>query len=97
MMLSGHPPPPHVPAADPLNVLTLDEHRAVNALIKYRKHPALHPVGLPIVHKRIIALRKAVWLAAERGILPNGGKTRPGWNVSNRDKRYHLLWQYSRG
>lgn len=81
---------------DPLDVLTLDEHRAVNSLIKYAKHPNLHRHGLKVTHDKIVELRKAVWLAAEKGVLPNGGRTKPGWNVSNRDKRYKLLWKYSR-
>ena len=87
--------PPARPV-DPLDVLTLDEHRAVNSLIKYAKHPKLHPHGLRVTHDKIVELRKAVWLAAERGVLPNGGRTKPGWHVSNRDKRYKLLWKYSR-
>lgn len=81
---------------DPLDVLTLEEHRAVNSLIAYRRHPALHPVGIPITLKRIEALRKAIWVAAEQGKLPDGRPTKRGWDVSNRDKRYKLLWKYSK-
>ena len=94
LMRRGGPAPAR--ARDPLDVLTLDEHRAVNTLIKYAKHPNLHRHGLRVTHDKIVQLRKEVWLAAEKGQLANGGRTKPGWGVSNRDKRYKLLWKYSR-
>lgn len=89
------PTAPPAPAAG-LGVLTLEEHRAVNTLLAYRQHPRLHPHGLKVTHELIVRLRKAIWLAAERGVLPSGARTARGWHVNNRSQRYALLWRYSR-
>jgi lysozyme len=100
LLRRGGAPPARAPAPGPpaenLDVLTLDEHRTVNSLIKYAKNPKLHPHGMRVTHDKIVELRKAVWLAAEKGQLTNGGRTKPGWDVSNRAQRYKLLWKYSR-
>jgi lysozyme len=96
LLRRGGAAPRAAPPAENLDVLTLEEHRAVNTLIKYAKNPKLHPHGMKVTHDKIVELRKAVWLAAEKGVLPNGGRTKPGWDVSNRRQRYKLLWKYSR-
>jgi hypothetical protein len=42
--------------------------------------------------EELVRFRKAVWIAAERGRLPNGRTTQRGWDVLNRNARYRVLW-----
>lgn len=92
MLKAGPAPAP----ANELDVLTDEERRVVNSLIKYAKQPKLHPHGLKVSHDKIVELRKAVWVAAEKGRLPDGRPTQKGWDIRDRRRRYNLLWKYSR-
>lgn len=81
--------------ADPLAVLLPDERGAVNAKILYSKRPWLHRHGLKVVNARIAGFRKAIWLAAEKGVDPHGRRTPRGWGIRNRRARYATLWRHS--
>jgi lysozyme len=85
--------PPGVEVLDALQPL---ERGAVNSLVAYTRHPALHVHGIKVVRERIAYYRKAIWLAAERGQLPDGRRTAKGWGINNRSARYALLWRYSK-
>lgn len=92
VMLGATPAAPH---ADPLAILTPDERGAINAKIRYSKRPQLHRHGLKVVSGRIVNFRKAIWLAAEKGIDPHGRRTPRGWGIRNRRARYATLWRHS--
>ncbi len=62
---------------DPLAVLMPGERVAVNRAAHDRA--------------QLVFLRKAIWVAAERGRLPDGKPTEKGWSVRNRRERYQLL------
>jgi hypothetical protein len=67
---------------DPLAVLTPGERLAVGRSDRD--------------HAQLVFLRKAIWVAAERGHLPNGKTTEKGWNIRNRRGRYQLLLSRTR-
>lgn len=79
-----------------LSILLPQERSAVEGLVAYRKHPALHRHGIGVVHERVVHLRKAIWQAAEKGRDGHGRSTPRGWDIRNRRARYELLWRYSR-
>jgi hypothetical protein len=81
---------------DPLGVLEPYEHQEVVRYDRLLKHPHLHEHGLRVVHARLVALRKAIWIAAERGHLPDGKPVEKGWNVRDRAQRYRILLSQTR-
>lgn len=83
------------PPANPLDVLTRNERRAVDLDESEKRHPKLHEHGLKELHALLVGMRKQIWLAAERGELPHG-KTKPGWHVEHRDSRYRILLALTR-
>ncbi len=86
---------PEAPPANPLDVLTRPERHAVDAYERDAHHPKLHEHALKELHAELVGLRKAIWVAAERGELPHG-KTKPGWQVDRRDERYRILLALTR-
>ncbi len=86
--------PPPIVRENPLNVLLKPEKDAVNAWIKYNKHPKLHVGGLRTIYGRMVAQRKAIYNAAVHGKV--GQKRVPmGWNTRHRYKRYQLMKKYT--
>jgi hypothetical protein len=43
-----------------------------------------------------VTLRKEIWLAAEKGKLPNNKDTKPGWGLNHRLARYRILLKKTR-
>jgi lysozyme len=83
-------------ATDPLAVLEPHEREEVDRYDKLLKRPHLHEHGVKVVHARLVALRKAIWVAAERGHAPHGGLTEKGWGIHHRGQRYHILLSRTR-
>jgi lysozyme len=79
------------PIANPLAVLEPDERRAVTEYDRDARHPHMHEHVLKELRAQMIAFRKAIWVAAERGVLPDGKPTEKGWDVRNRGHRYQIL------
>lgn len=79
------------PVADPLAVLLPKERQEVDRLNTLELHPHLHGHGIAVVKARLVVFRKAIWLAAERGVLPDGKPTAKGWEVADRARRYQIL------
>ncbi len=75
-----------MPRVDPLAVLLPHERKVVRAYDRYMKHPRWYPGRIAQARREMVQLRKAIWLAANRG-------RNPGWNKLNRAQRYHILLQ----
>jgi hypothetical protein len=86
LFLAPKPPPPN-----PLDVLTRSERQLVDEYDADERHPRLHARELATLKARMTVDRKAIWLAAERGQLPDRKPTVKGWEVEHRAERYRLL------
>jgi hypothetical protein len=84
------------PVANPFDVLEPHEREEVVRYEHLLKHPRLHEHALRVVKARLVVMRKALWVAAERGHLPDGKPVEKGWNVRNRGERYLLLLSRTR-
>lgn len=82
--------------ANPLNVLLPSERKLVNTLDAYRKHPSLHRHGIAVTKKKLVVLRKLIWLAAVRGHNGKGQAVPKGWGIRNRGARYAILQSRTR-
>ena len=81
---------------NPLGVLTRGEQRRVEAYDHLRHRPHLHYHRLAQLREALVAGRKDIWQAAERGILPGGQHTTPGWDLDHRKARYEILLSRTR-
>jgi lysozyme len=72
------------PVANPLDVLEPKERAAVDAYDADGRHPRLHAEALKKLRAELVAMRKAIWIAAERGQLPDGKATEKGWEIESR-------------
>lgn len=84
---------PHPPT---LAALTPAERAQVRLFDRLNAHPHRHPVGLRKVRARLLALRKAVWAAAQHDVDRGVPKQR-AWRYRNRGARYAILWSRTRG
>jgi hypothetical protein len=76
---------------DPYAVLMPRERQYVVEIDHLRLHEHLHHARIVAVKAELVRLRKAIWVAAVRGKLPDGTPTQAGWNVHNRAARYRIL------
>lgn len=79
------------PVANPLDVLTPAERTAVDELDKLKHGLRLHAVKIQETKTELVGLRKDVWRAAVRGVLPDGKPTATGWSIDDREARYRIL------
>ena len=82
---------------NPLDVLTKEERLLVDEYNGLNHHPHIHHARLEQIKKKLIALRKSIWVAAEKGKLWNGKNTEKGWNINNRRARYAILLKITTG
>jgi lysozyme len=75
----------------PLDVLNRVEREAVDQRNGELEHPRLEAEGLAKLEAQLVVLRQQVWLAAIKGLEPDGSPTRKGWDVDLRAPRYDLL------
>jgi lysozyme len=80
---------------DPLAALEPHEREEVNRYDTLLEHPHLHEHGLKIVRARLVALRKAVWHAADKDIKA-GKSTNDAWETNHRRQRYNILLSRTR-
>lgn len=73
-----------------LAVLEPHEREEVDRYDTLLKHPHLHEHGLKVVRARLIALRKAIWRAAD-GDIKAGKSANDAWSVLHRRERYNIL------
>jgi hypothetical protein len=84
------------PKRPALRDLTPRERREVRLYDRLNRRPYLHPVGLGKVRRRLVALRKAVWAAAQADVdrgVPKG----KAWRYRRRGARYAILWSRTKG
>lgn len=85
-------PGQHKTEPSPLDVLLpVERNLAERYLGLVDHHATLHPHAIAKLKGELVAQRKAVWLAAEKGLTPAGKHTAPGWGVLNRAARYREL------
>jgi lysozyme len=82
---------PEAPTASHLDVLTASERRSVDLFDADERHPRLHAHELGKLKGYLVADRKAVWLAAVKGLTADGRRIEAGWGVEHRVDRYEIL------
>jgi lysozyme len=82
-------------APNPLDVLNRMEREAVDRYNTALALPSADGAQLEELKARIAVRRRQVWVAAIRGMEPDGAPAKKGWDIELRDRRYGVLAELS--